>query len=44
MFENVGVANSAGVATALLVAVSFVPTMVVQWKGVSLRGTMTARI
>lgn len=33
MFENVGVAKSAGVATALLVGVSLIPTMLLQWRG-----------
>lgn len=33
MFDNVGVAKSAGVATALLVGVSLLPTMVLQWRG-----------
>ncbi|KAH7115122.1 major facilitator superfamily domain-containing protein [Dendryphion nanum] len=33
MFENIGVANSAGLASALMVAVSVVPTAVVQWRG-----------
>jgi hypothetical protein len=44
MFTNVGIANSAGVATALIMGVSFVPTLLVQWKGMSLRGNMTERI
>ncbi|RDL29811.1 Uncharacterized protein BP5553_10676 [Venustampulla echinocandica] len=33
MFENVGVAASAGVVTALIVGVSILPTMLVQWRG-----------
>ena len=33
MFTSVGVAASAGVATALIVGVSIVPTMLVQWRG-----------
>lgn len=37
MFTNVGVAESAGIATACLVAVSLLPTMYVQWKGQALR-------
>ena len=44
MFENVGIANSAGIATALLVVVSFIPTAVLQWKGHLMRGNMKARI
>ncbi|KAI0017910.1 major facilitator superfamily domain-containing protein [Xylariomycetidae sp. FL0641] len=43
MFESVGVANSAGIAAALVVGVSFVPTILLQWKGLSLRGNMSAR-
>lgn len=37
MFENVGVAASAGVAAALIVGVSILPTIVVQWRGPSFR-------
>jgi hypothetical protein len=33
MFDNVGVANGAGVAAALLVGVSLFPTMVLQYCG-----------
>lgn len=45
MFESVGIGNSAGIAVALMVAVSVVPTMVLQWKGKLFRGhEMTARI
>ena len=44
MFENVGIANSAGIATALLVVVSLIPTAVLQWKGHLMRGNMKARI
>lgn len=38
MFTNVGVAASAGVATALIVGVSIFPTMLVQWRGKRWRG------
>lgn len=45
MFEHVGVANSAGVAVAMLVGVSLVPTMILQWRGSLFRQReMTARI
>lgn len=37
MFENVGVAASAGVAAALLVGVSIFPTMLAHWRGPSFR-------
>ena len=37
MFENVGVAGSSGVCVALIVVISVIPTIVVQWKGASLR-------
>ena len=37
MFETVGVAESAGVGTALIVGVSVIPTMILQWQGVSWR-------
>jgi hypothetical protein len=37
MFENVGVAASAGVAVALIVGVGILPTMVVHWRGPSFR-------
>lgn len=39
MFDNVGVAKSAGVATALLVGVSLLPTMLLQWRGQTWRRT-----
>jgi hypothetical protein len=39
MFDNVGVAKSAGVAAALLVGVSLLPTMVLQWRGSTWRRT-----
>ncbi|KAJ4298216.1 hypothetical protein N0V90_006115 [Kalmusia sp. IMI 367209] len=45
MFEHVGIANSAGVVVALVVGVSLVPTMILQWRGKSFRQReMTARI
>lgn len=44
MFENVGIANSAGVVVALLFGVSFITVMFTHWKGQSLRGTMSARM
>ncbi|KFY40505.1 hypothetical protein V494_03455 [Pseudogymnoascus sp. VKM F-4513 (FW-928)] len=37
MFENVGVAASAGVVVALLVGVSIFPTLLVHWRGPSFR-------
>lgn len=37
MFENVGVAASAGVVVALMVGVSIFPTMLVHWRGPSFR-------
>ena len=33
MFTTVGVAKSAGVTTALLVGVSVIPTIFLQWRG-----------
>ncbi|KAE8378666.1 major facilitator superfamily domain-containing protein [Aspergillus bertholletiae] len=33
MFETVGIANSAGVVTAMIMVASFFPTMFLQWKG-----------
>ncbi|EEA19965.1 hypothetical protein TMatcc_010108 [Talaromyces marneffei ATCC 18224] len=39
MFEKVGVAKSAGVAAALLVGVSLIPTMLLQWRGQAWRRT-----
>ncbi|KAF2270158.1 MFS general substrate transporter [Lojkania enalia] len=44
MFTNVGLAPGAGIATAMIMAVSFFPTMIIQWRGRSLRREMTARI
>lgn len=38
MFVSVGVAASAGVATALMVGLSVIPTILIQFKGQSLRG------
>lgn len=37
MFVHVGVANSAGVATALIMGASFIPTIFLQWMGASWR-------
>ncbi|KAF1988400.1 MFS general substrate transporter [Aulographum hederae CBS 113979] len=37
MFANVGVANSSGVATVMIIVVSIVPTILLQWKGTSWR-------
>lgn len=37
MFEHVGVAESAGVITALIMGVSFIPTALLQWAGWRLR-------
>lgn len=33
MFESVGVANSSGIATALIMGCSFFPTVYLQWQG-----------
>ncbi|XHF98333.1 hypothetical protein AWENTII_001889 [Aspergillus wentii] len=33
MFENVGIAGSAGVGSGMIVAVSVIPTLFLQWKG-----------
>lgn len=33
MFANAGWAGGAGIATALIVAISIIPTMLVQWCG-----------
>ncbi|KAI0470684.1 putative MFS transporter [Xylariaceae sp. FL0804] len=43
LFETVGVAKSAALATGLIVGVSILPTILLHWKGLSLRGNMTAR-
>ena len=37
MFENVGVAASAGVVVALIVGGSIFPTMLAHWRGPSFR-------
>lgn len=37
MFTNVGLAGSAGIASALMFGVSIVPTIFLQWKGKALR-------
>lgn len=46
MFDDVGIANSAGVCTALMVGVSIIPTIFIQLKGRSWHGKqeMKARI
>lgn len=33
MFDKVGVANSAGITTALIVSISVIPTALLQWRG-----------
>jgi hypothetical protein len=33
MFANAGWAGGAGIATGLMVGVSLIPTIVVQWRG-----------
>ena len=38
MFENVGVAPSAGIACGLMAAISVIPTILLQWKGKLWRG------
>jgi hypothetical protein len=43
MFANVGIANSAGVAVAVFVGASVLPTLFLQWKGNSLRRNMPLR-
>lgn len=37
MFENVGFYGSTGIATALTVGVSVIPTILLQWKGCTWR-------
>ncbi|KAI4950949.1 hypothetical protein J4E86_007458 [Alternaria arbusti] len=44
MFENVGIANSAGIVAALLVGVSLIPVMFTHWKGHTMRGHMSERM
>jgi hypothetical protein len=44
MFENVGIANSAGILAALLVGMSLLPVMFAHWKGHTLRGNMSGRM
>ncbi|KAF2715290.1 MFS general substrate transporter [Pleomassaria siparia CBS 279.74] len=44
MFENVGIANSAGIACALIFCCSLLPTMLLQFRGHAMRGSMKARI
>lgn len=33
MFSSVGVANSSAVAAGLIIAVSIIPTIALQWRG-----------
>ena len=44
MFESIGLSASAGVAVALVVGVSLLPTILVQFMGDGLRHTMNVRI
>lgn len=44
MFNDIGLANSAGVAAALLVGVSLIPVALTHWKGDKLKGTMSIRM
>lgn len=37
MFNNIGLTGSTGVAVALLVGVSIIPTVLLQWKGAAWR-------
>ena len=37
MFETVGWAGGAGITIALIVAVSIIPTILVQWRGAAWR-------
>jgi hypothetical protein len=37
MFDNVGIAPSAGIGSALVVACSVIPTVFLQWKGRGMR-------
>lgn len=39
MFDTVGIAKSSGVVTALLMGVSFIPTVILQWRGSKWRST-----
>eukprot|EP00136_Aspergillus_niger_P001056 XP_001389854.2 MFS multidrug transporter [Aspergillus niger CBS 513.88] len=39
MFDTVGIAKSSGVVTALLMGVSFIPTVILQWRGQKWRNT-----
>jgi hypothetical protein len=39
MFTSVGVAASSGVAAALIVGVSILPTLFIQWRGERYRST-----
>jgi MFS family permease len=44
MFETVGIANSAGIAAALLVGVALVPVALTHWRGHRMRGEMSGRM
>ena len=33
MFENVGIAKSSGITTAMIVVGSVIPTILIQWQG-----------
>lgn len=44
MFENVGTANSAGIAVAMIVVAALVPIIFIQWKGPNVRGRMVTMI
>ncbi|CAO2651573.1 Nn.00g041430.m01.CDS01 [Neocucurbitaria sp. VM-36] len=44
MFTNVGVANSAGVVVASIVAVALMPVALTHWKADRMRGNMSARM
>lgn len=37
MFTNVGLYGSAGIAAALMIAFSVIPTILLQWKGQAFR-------
>lgn len=44
MFTTVGIANSAGVATALIVVASVLPTLFLQWRGETWRAKREALV
>ena len=43
MIEDIGLIKSAGVAIALIVGVSMLPTMLLQWKGAGWRKQRSGR-